>query len=490
MDSGQFGVLKPAGPFRIATELRLAGFSTQCVDIGPLRLGVKPSNLEILIRIIKKFITAETLWIGISTTYMDDLFGIRISKNTNVKSEILESFIDQCRQINPKIKFITGGSRIYSLGHYGFYTFAGPADKDIVEFTHWCKDSSYNPNIHLENLTVKCKEYDQFVTSKIIWQVEDIIFKGESLPIEISRGCIFKCKFCAFPLNGKTKGEWIKHANILLAEFLRNYELFGTTDYIFSDDTYNDSVEKLEFLYSNVYSQLPFKLTFTTYLRLDLLYRFKQTEDILKNSGLKSAIFGLETLDNNNAKIIGKGMNVEKQLDYLHVLKEDKFKDILIGSGFIAGLPYDTKESLLAMKEFLLSEHNPLDNWIVNPLQINPGHAGMDKSYYSEFDKESEKYGYTILDDDPSLFPGVNWELRSNNLNYYDCQTMAKETNNLSAEATNFKFGAFAWPRILTIIQNQSDLLELNRRSIINKYDLGKMIHQRNLDYYDRLFKI
>jgi radical SAM superfamily enzyme YgiQ (UPF0313 family) len=23
------------------------------------------------------------------------------------------------------------------------------------------------------------------------------------LPIEIARGCIFKCKFCSYPLNGK-----------------------------------------------------------------------------------------------------------------------------------------------------------------------------------------------------------------------------------------------------------------------------------------------
>ena len=39
---------------------------------------------------------------------------------------------------------------------------------------------------------------------------QDCILPNETLPLEVSRGCIFKCSFCAFPLNGKTKLDYLR----------------------------------------------------------------------------------------------------------------------------------------------------------------------------------------------------------------------------------------------------------------------------------------
>ena len=39
------------------------------------------------------------------------------------------------------------------------------------------------------------------------FEKNDFILPGESLPLELSRGCIFKCRFCQYPNIGKDKDD-------------------------------------------------------------------------------------------------------------------------------------------------------------------------------------------------------------------------------------------------------------------------------------------
>jgi radical SAM superfamily enzyme YgiQ (UPF0313 family) len=55
----------------------------------------------------------------------------------------------------------------------------------------------------------------------------DIILPNETLPLEISRGCIFKCSFCAFPLNGKSKLDYIRDSQRIKDELIYNYENYN-----------------------------------------------------------------------------------------------------------------------------------------------------------------------------------------------------------------------------------------------------------------------
>ena len=113
------------------------------------------------------------------------------------------------------------------------------------------------------------------------------ILKGETLPIEVSRGCIFKCKFCAFPLNGKSKLDYLRDPILIKEELQYNYEKYGTTHYFLSDDTFNDSTTKVEQIHK-VVTSLPFKIKFTTYLRLDLLHAHQEQISMLEEMGLAS----------------------------------------------------------------------------------------------------------------------------------------------------------------------------------------------------------
>ena len=211
---------KYAGTFRIATELRKNNYEVHCIDVSAF------NNDDIDLKLIlEKIISKDTLWLGISTSFLTTVFGFPFYKtdnaykraNPNIASRLLK-FTDFIKTLNPDIKLISGGSRLFPLEEYGFIIFKGYVDSEVLEFTNLC---AAGQNIDITSITGT--EFKDFTQSNIQYEVSDIIKQNDCLPIEVSRGCIFKCKFCAFPMNGKTKGEWIKNEIVLVDEFKRNY---------------------------------------------------------------------------------------------------------------------------------------------------------------------------------------------------------------------------------------------------------------------------
>ena len=223
---------------------------------------------------------------------------------------------------------------------------------------------------------------------------QDLIFEGETLPIEISRGCIFRCKFCAYPLNGKRKLDHIRDVDLIKNELINNYEKWGVTNYLILDDTFNDSNEKLIELHDMIVA-LPFKINFVCYLRVDLLYHFRDTQiEMLERMGLKSCHFGVESFNPKTAKFIGKGLSEDKTKDFLLFLKERWQNKISFMCTFIVGLPFETKESCIETGEWCVK--NDITFWTM-PLFIDPA-----RTYKSDIDINYEKYGYVLNQDDCS----------------------------------------------------------------------------------------
>lgn len=372
---------KYAGPFRIATELRLNGYTVHCIDISAYT-----HHFADLVSLLKAMIGDNTLWVGLSTTFYSG----------PDSSKFLGRIIESVNLINSNVKFIAGGPRVDEIKHFDIKLFLGYSDSEIVEFTDWC--SKINKNLKFHDRIIHGTEFDKFCDSQISYTDTDLVTSTDVLPIEVSRGCIFKCKFCSYMLNGKTKGDWIKKPSVLLEELTNNYTQWGVTDYIFSDDTYNDSLEKIITLHDEVFSKLPFKLNFTSYLRLDLIMRYPDMAKYLKASGLQNAIFGIESINHQSAKSIGKGVNPKEQFDFLRDLKKSEFSEINTHSGFILGLPHDTEDTCIETREFLLSDKNPLDSFSVQRLHLNVKIEGRLRAQYSEFDLNYSDYGYKVSD--------------------------------------------------------------------------------------------
>jgi len=490
-------ITKYAGTFRIASELRKHGYSTQCVDLTAFN-GLD-NELKL---ILTNLISEKTLWIGISTTFLFNIFGFpyvrsqksfdtRFSYNNEISNGI-KSFVEFIKQLNPNIKLIAGGSRRFMLEQFGFKIFKFYSDTEIIDFTKWCEKTNSQIRLDFYSNVIEGSEYKDFHTSQILFEKEDIIDFNDTLPMEVSRGCIFKCKFCSFPMNGKTKGDWLKQSNVLLDEFKKNYELHGITNYIFSDDTYNDSEEKVKRLYDEVYSKLPFKLSFTTYIRLDLMIRFPNTVEYLQESGLKSALFGIETINHDSGKAVGKGLDPKIQFEFLEEIKKNQFKQIQTHSGFIIGLPKDKEDEIERLEEFIFSDKNKLDYCIVEPLFITPREfSNINKNYYSEFDLEYEKYGYECYEQiENSAFTEIRWKNNITGMTFDRAFEFSRRINEKISKSDKFKIGGFAFGFFKSLGISEADLLTLSRAIILQKYDIKKLIEEKKLQYKTNLLNL
>lgn len=382
-DVNTIGYGKYAGPYKIATELRRSGYSVQVID------NYTKCSTEKLKRIINKFVSSETLWVGFSTTFTEvQPVKKRISRQRLNKSlievlgrEDIEEILSYIKDLNKTVRIVAGGAnaRILKTEELIDHVVIGQGETSVLALTNAIKNNEKLPRVLTEHLF----PYNEFTNSIIEYQSQDIIFPGEHLTIEFSRGCIFKCKFCNYPLLGKKLWDFVKSPALIASEMQRNYDLFQTKGYLVTDDTINDSVEKIEELHKSL-TNLPFDLTLSSYARLDLIVSHPHTLDLLYEMGIRSLFFGVETFNHESGKIIGKGMHPDKIKQGLEYVKT-RYPDIMVSIGLIFGLPGETAQSLEETIEYLKS--CPADNVTISPYFINPE---------STIGKNPEKYGYIV----------------------------------------------------------------------------------------------
>lgn len=434
----QPGYGKNAGAYRIATELRENGFTCQVVDF------FTHFTLQEIYQIIDKFVDKDTLWVGISTTFLFPFsresgdthfakkwFGIGgVDPVTDYNSafpfaaKVIKDIFKYIKSKNSNTKILVGGARSWAAQNhdtimnqiYADFYVHGFADTSIVILTKWIQDKS-NPSPKFSgwfNNVIDSNadyDYEYFNKSKIKLQKNDIIAPNEFIPIEIARGCIFKCKFCGFALLGKKRGDYTKSKEILQEEFIYNYENFGTTNYMFMDETINDSMEKVEFLH-DVITNLPFKIKWGAFARLDLYYSNPEMAAIIQETGHSHTQFGIETFNKKSGEAIGKGMHPDKVKDTLQKLKSQWKSNVRMTSGFIVGLPHETKENIKELEDFLASDQNALWAWNTYPLILFDGSANI-------FGQNPSKYGYTF---DPEKTSG-SW--KNDHMNFEEALELA-----------------------------------------------------------------
>jgi hypothetical protein len=244
------------------------------------------------------------------------------------------------------------------------------------------------PSVDVKDLSVKYKD-------------SDFIHKDEVLTLELSRGCRFECKYCSYPFLGIKKNT-TRDLSILRNELIENYERWGVTNYILADETVNDRDEKLSG-FAEVVNNLPFETNYAAFVRIDLLYAKPSHLKLLQDARIWGHFYGIETLNPEAGKRIGKGMHPDKIKETLLKTRESFLDNIGVYRGtvgLIAGLPYETPESWQATEDWFRQ------NWKTEkhswwPLGISK--KTRDSGLASLIAKNPEKYGYSNIEDESRI---------------------------------------------------------------------------------------
>jgi len=436
--------MMPLGPYKIGHVLRKHGYS--CLVINHL----SDFTLEELQEIIDLTVTNDTYLVGFGTTF---LRSVEVERNEHEPTpaypdmpantvfpqgkEFENEFFKHLKNKNPKIKSVVGGTRAtidYANKNID-YACVGFSEISAVNLVnHLIKGEALRNNS--KNIWGRividdrfAKDY-KFQEEDMRWEPTDVV-NHQFLPIEIGRGCVFKCKFCDYPMTGKKVLDFVKHEEILKQELEDTYKKYGIRHYTIVDDTFNDHPQKLESI-RRVVKQLSFQPIFWAFLRLDLLHIRPETIPIIYDIGIRAMFFGIETLNPATGKAIGKGHDRNKQIETIkHIAKT--YPDVSMHGSFIVGLPYESVESCTTTSEMLNSQEIPLSSWNFYPLYLfNPKQF----AFNSELSLKFPEYGYEDLGTPDSNLT-INW--KNEHMTHEDAKRLANEFIDESRKNDHFK---------------------------------------------------
>ncbi len=426
---GEVGNCRYAGPYAIASSLRQEGYRVAIIDYF-----TRFDSQKEFFKYLEGFLTENLKVVGISSTFLAPAFetlstrahrsvGLERFYSGELFASTAPELIDWLEQLKallavraPKAKVVLGGvkAQFAALRPRAYenidYVVLGPGDRAIVEITRAIEKGELPKQKEVRGRPVIDNSYD--LDNKICPVMrllpEDSLSRGEAMPLEIARGCIFNCKFCHYEKKQSIK----KPLDLLRDEIIRNFENFGTSTYLLSDDCFNDHPSKVEAT-CEMFLGLPFKIEWTAYSRVDVAVAFPHTVDLMIESGAKGLYWGIESFDADVARRAGKGTPPDKVKKFLLDFK-DRYRGKCLSEGsFIVGLPGEPKESLRRTMDWLL-ETDAFDLITVGPLGLMPFNANLDKVVvdYAEYSRNPEKFGFQKVSFDPNYWEHA--EMNSN----------------------------------------------------------------------------
>jgi len=380
------GIERVSGAYRIATVLRREGWDVEVVDFFYYW------NLDQLKELIKIRNQKNKIdWIGFSTTW--------INYSSEPVQQMMIDFIEYVKLNYPDTKVIAGGQnpsthfKIYDNIDYIIGGFGEVAIKELLK-------SLYSNGPRIKGVPRKKGWYVDANAFYQAWPISDLsvdyedrdfITSRETLALEFSRGCKFACTFCNFPVLG-VKEDTTRDIDNLKDELQRNYDRFGVSTYQVADETLNDRDEKLAKI-GNVVKSLDFDVNFDAFIRGDILFSRPQQLELLAEARVWGHYYGIETLNHQTGKLIGKGLHPDKIKQGLLDTKNYFYKNIGPYRGTVSliyGLPEETPETILSGLDWLCNNWND-QSVIAFPLNISL------TGKKSKLDENYGKYGYNIM---------------------------------------------------------------------------------------------
>ena len=448
------------GPSKVAGILRNDGYSVQIINF------ISFFKFEELVEISERFVDKNTT-LCVSTTF---LLGESMGQKTMSNQQLI---IDHLRN-KFGCKVMLGGPtpEFYKEQFKPDYIIKGFAENKILDFANQVKNHGISKRI---------PTLWDIKTCNHTWHHSEAITRGETLPLEIGRGCIFSCKYCKFEFTGKKRGEYVRDMECIKEEIISNYELYGTTNYMLMDDTFNDDIYKME-EWCKMVDDLPFDIQYVAYCRGDLFHRFPDVARELHRCGLTGCNMGIETFNTKAAKIIGKPWSAKHAKDFLPHFVHDICKNqTLTQLNFIVGLPGDTLDDVWGWLKW--AKENQMPTVAVNALRITSPKHYPDEAAYSDFDLNAEeKYGYTF----PHKRLPVAWV--NDKMTWFDANRESKKMWEYIIE--NFSGSSFTGFASMSLGYTLDDLLSNSAKTLFGSEDNDKRLNNWFDEYKTKLKEI
>lgn len=370
--------VRPSGPHIVANKFEENGIEAEVLDYVPYM------REEELLQFFEKRKNDNIKFIGISANFATSLY--------------IEEFIKKSNEYFPDAIKIVGGQRRFNedLGaDYYVSGFAEVAVPAIIRHELYGEELEYQHHHDGKRVETKSGKYQTHLLPdfQTYYKKNDYLTHDDVLSLEIGRGCKFKCDFCSFSLIG-LKDRAIRNSNDIKEELTRNYELYGVTNYMLSDDTVNETTDRIRSLAEAV-DGLNFTPTFGGFIRLDLVPAHKEHIELMAQARILANYYGIETFNRNTGKLVGKGADPEKVKDTMLEVYEYMMKNVgeYHGDvGMIIGLPRESIESLNRSHEWLKTYWGGIGQNVV----WFPFSMDEDGVINSNIVENNEKYGYTL----------------------------------------------------------------------------------------------
>jgi len=195
--------------------------------------------------------------------------------------------------------------------------------------------------------------------------------------VEASRGCPFACTFCTIiNVQGRTMRERSPES---IAELVRrNYLEHGIDYYFFTDD--NFARKKLWRETFDAIIRLRnegIKISFM--MQVDLARKPNDFVRLAAEAGCSQVFIGMESVNPENLKAEGKPQN--KVEEYVAIIREWHEAGIVVHTGYIIGLPFDTSEQVRHDITYLMDVIQPdqASFFMLTPLPGSHDHLEMKK---------------------------------------------------------------------------------------------------------------
>jgi radical SAM superfamily enzyme YgiQ (UPF0313 family) len=192
---------------------------------------------------------------------------------------------------------------------------------------------------------------------------------------DTSRGCPFACTFCTI-INVQGRKMRERSPESIAAMIRRNYLTSGISFYFFTDD--NFARKKLwRETFEEIIKLRREGIKATFMMQVDLARKPKDFVRLAAEAGCTQVFIGMESVNPENLKAEGKKQNNVNE--YRDIIKEWHDAGVVVHTGYIIGLPWDSKEQVPADIQFLMNEIGPdqASFFMLTPLPGSHDHREM-----------------------------------------------------------------------------------------------------------------